>query len=176
MFEKDLARLDQGSRIVHFEMGKHLRELAAGGSYTGKLLQEVIARGELVPFNISSSVFTDYLIKHLQGNDHLIIDGFPRSEEQMLVVDATMAFYKCPQVTVVHTDISDGEGIKRLLARGRADDKEELIRKRLAWTRQEWEKIRAKLQANAMYKVVEIQGEQSIEDVHKEILSKLGFS
>lgn len=176
MFQEDLKRLDAGRPIVHFEMGKNLRDLASGNSYTGRLLQEVISRGELVPFNISSSVLSQYLISAMQGNEHLIIDGFPRSETQMDVVDTTMQFYKRESPTVVHINISDEEGLKRLLKRGRSDDTEDNIRRRLAWTRAEWDKIRKRLDANPMYKVLEIDGDHSIEDVHADILAKLGLA
>ena len=123
--QNDLAKLDPSIPVVHFEMGKNLREIAAQGSYTGELLKEIISRGELVPFNISSSVLSSYLMQHMHGNEHLIIDGFPRSDTQMEVLDATMAFYKRENPTVVHINISDEEGLKRLLLRGRADDTED---------------------------------------------------
>lgn len=171
--QHDLERLDPERPVVHFEMGKNLREIAAAGSYTGSLLKEVISRGELVPFNISSSVLSSYLMEHMQGNEHLIIDGFPRSDTQMEVLDATMAFYKRENPAVVHINISDEEGLKRLLLRGRADDTEENIRKRLAWTRAEWEKILARLNKNPIYRVIEIDGDHGIDDVHRDILEKL---
>ncbi len=176
MFEADLKRLDPARAVVHFEMGKNLRDLAARDTYTAGLLREVISRGELVPFNISSSVFSSYLIEHMRGDEHLIVDGFPRSETQMDVVDTTMAFYKRVSPTIVHIMISDEEGLKRLLKRGRSDDTEENIRKRLAWTRAEWAKIRARLEANPIYKIVEIDGDKTIDEVHAEILSKLDLA
>ena len=176
IFEDTLKRIDPLREVVHFEMGKNLRELANKESYTGKLLSEVIYQGELVPFNISSCVFSNHLVEHLTSDCHLIIDGFPRSEEQMPVVDTTMAFYKRVQVTVLYIDIPDEEGVERLLKRARADDTEKNIRKRLAWTREEWGKILARFDANPIYKVVEINGVQSVEEVHREILSKLGLS
>lgn len=176
LFEADLARLDPMREVVHFEMGKNLRELAHKDSYTGKLLKEVIAEGELVPFNISSCVFSGYLIEHLADNNHLIIDGFPRSEAQMQVLDTTMAFYRRDPVAVLYIDLPDEQGVERLLKRARADDTEGNIRKRLAWTREEWGNIRARFDANPIYKVVVINGTQSIEDVHREIISKLGLT
>jgi adenylate kinase len=171
--ESDLKRLDPNRAVVHFEMGKNLREIASQGSYTGKLLQEIISRGELVPFNISSAVLSSYLMQNMKGDEHLIIDGFPRSDTQMEVLDTTMAFYKRENPTVVHINISDEEGLKRLLLRGRADDTEENIRKRLAWTREEWEKILARFNKHPIYRILEIDGDRTIEEVHKDILTQL---
>ncbi|HEV8677411.1 MAG TPA: nucleoside monophosphate kinase [Candidatus Paceibacterota bacterium] len=174
--QSDLARLDPSRPVVHFEMGRNLRDIAAQDSYTGTLLREIINRGELVPFNVSSAVLSTYLMQHLQGNEHLIIDGFPRSDSQMEVLDATMAFYKREHPTVVHINISDEEGLKRLLLRGRADDTEENIRKRLAWTRAEWEKILARFKANPIYRILEIDGDRTIAEVHEDILKQLNFA
>ena len=171
--ESDLKRFDPSRDVVHFEMGKNLRDIAAQESYTGKLLQEIISRGELVPFNISSSVLSSYLMQHMKGNEHLIIDGFPRSDSQMEVLDSTMAFYKRENPTVVHINISDEEGLKRLLLRGRADDTEENIRKRLAWTRAEWERILSRFNQNPIYRILEIDGDHTIDEVHADILAQL---
>lgn len=173
--ENDLKRLDPNRAVVHFEMGKNLRDIAAQDSYTGALLKEIVNRGELVPFNISSAVLSDYLMQHMRGDEHLIIDGFPRSDSQMEVLDSTMAFYKREHPTVVHINISDEEGLKRLLLRGRADDTEENIRKRLAWTRAEWEKILSRFEMNPIYRILEIDGDHTIEEVHQDILKKLGL-
>jgi adenylate kinase len=174
--EADLKKLDPTTPIVHFEMGKNLREMAKQDNYTSKLIDGLISSGNLVPFNISCSVFTDYLIKRLTGEEHLIIDGFPRSESQVEVLDTTMSFYGRENPTIVHINISDEIGLERLLKRGRADDTEEHIRKRLAWSRAEWESILKRLTTNPIYKVIEIDGDQSIEAVHQEILTKLALA
>ncbi len=174
--EADIKKLDPATPIVHFEMGKNLREMAKQDNYTSKLIDGLISNGNLVPFNISCSVFTDYLIKHLTGPEHLIIDGFPRSESQVEVLDTTMSFYGRENPTIVHINISDEIGLERLLKRGRADDTEEHIRKRLAWSRAEWESILALLNKNPIYKVIEIDGDQTIEAVHQEILTKLALA
>jgi adenylate kinase len=174
--QNDLQRLDAGTPVVHFEMGKNLRELAEKDNYTSRLMREMMSRGELVPFNISCSVFSNYLTDHLLGSEHLLIDGFPRSQSQMEVLDTTMKFYGRENPKVIHINISDEIGIERLLKRGRADDTEENIRRRLKWSREEWEKILKLLNQNPAYTVLEIDGDQSIEAVHQEILTKLKLS
>jgi adenylate kinase len=173
--ENDLKRLDASRGVVHFEMGKNLREMAKKDNYTSKLIDALISKGNLVPFNISCSVFTDYLINNLKGTEHLLIDGFPRSESQVEVLDTTMSFYGRENPTIVHINISDEIGLERLLKRGRADDTEEHIRKRLAWSRAEWENILKRLNKNPIYQVIEINGDQTIEEVHQEIFSKLAL-
>lgn len=173
--QNDLAKLDPSRSVVHFEMGKNLRDMAKQENHTSRLIDELISHGNLVPFNISCSVFTQYLINNLTGDEHLIIDGFPRSESQVEVLDTTMSFYKRKNPTVVHINISDEIGLERLLKRGRADDTEEHIKKRLAWSREEWGNILKQLEKNPIYKILEINGDQTIDEVHQEILAKLGL-
>jgi adenylate kinase len=176
LFEADLKRLDPGRPILHFEMGKHMRALAAGQSYTSGLIQKIVSGGGLVPFNISSSLFTAFFVDRMRGNEHIIIDGFPRSESQMEVVETTMEFYKRENPAIVYIELSDEEGVTRLLKRARSDDTDEKIRTRLAWTRTEWAKIRTRIAANSAYTLVEINGDQTMEQVHADIIAKLGLA
>ncbi len=173
LFEAHLKTIDTEHPIVHFEMGKNLREMAAQDTYTSKLMRDVIARGDLVPFTISSSVFSQYLINHLSGDEHLFIDGFPRSETQVDIVDSAMQFYSRKNPTFVHINISDEESVKRLMSRGRADDTEATIRNRLRWTREEWGRIKARIEKTPAYRLIEINGERPIEEVQADIASKL---
>jgi adenylate kinase len=173
LFEAHLKEMDATRPIVHFEMGKNLREMAARENYTSSLLRDVIGRGELVPFTISSSVFSQYLIEHLQGNEHLFVDGFPRSETQVDILDSAMEFYQRKNPTFVHINISEEESISRLLQRGRADDTEQTIRKRLRWTKEEWGRIKARIEKHPTYRLIEIFGERPIEEVQADIRSQL---
>jgi adenylate kinase family enzyme len=86
-----------------------------------------------------------------------------------------MRFYKREKPTIVYINISDEEAVSRLVKRGRADDTEEGIRARLKWTREHMTPILAWFRANPLYRVVEINGNQSIEAVHAEIDAALGY-
>lgn len=174
--EKDLKKLDAATPVVHFELGKQLREMAAAGSYSGARMGEFLGRGELAPYFIVEAVFGQYLTAQMRGSEHLIIDGLPRMPEQVSSLSSAMQFYSRETPTIIHINISDEIGLERLLKRGRADDTEENIRKRLSWSRKEWEKILALLNENPLYKVLEINGDQTIDEVHKEILQKLNLA
>lgn len=155
-------------------MGKSLRELATQDSYTGKVTNEILVGGGLIPYAISASRFALYLMENIKkGNEHLMIDGFPRTSEQVPTLDSAMEFFKRENPTVVVVNISDEEAIKRLLARGRNDDTEESIRKRLAWSREQTMPNLAWFRAQARYRVIEINGERPIEEVHADIVSQV---
>lgn len=163
--------------MVHFEMGKTLRDLATREDYTGRLTHEILAGGGLIPYAISASRFADYLMDHLSSNEeHIIIDGFPRTATQVPTLDSALVeFYKRPQPTVVVIDISEEEAVKRLMLRGRNDDTEEGIRKRLQWSREETMPNIVWFRNNPAYRVVDIDGQRSIEEIHNDIVVKLGL-
>ena len=177
LLKEYLAKQDTTRTIVHFEMGKTLRELATKNDYTGRLTDEILKSGGLIPYAISASLFALYLMQNLPTNDeHVLIDGFPRTATQVPMLDSALVeFYKRPNPTVVCINISDEEAVKRLLLRGRNDDTEKSIRKRLLWSQEETMPNLAWFRANSAYKVVDINGEQSIEGTHKDVLEKLGL-
>ena len=175
MLEAYLAKTDPARGVLYFSAGKQLRAFVEQKNYTADLNRSIIAAGGLLPTFLSVHVFSEQLMREMKGNEHLIVDGFPRTEDQVPLLDSAMRFYKREMPTVVYINISDEEAVKRLIKRGRADDTESAIRTRLAWTREHMEPILAWFKANPMYKVVEINGEQTIEAVHNDIDKALGY-
>jgi adenylate kinase len=161
--------------LVHFEMGKGLRELGTRNDFTGKKTADVLKNGGLIPYAISCSVFTQFLMSNYSGQEHLIIDGFPRTKDQVPALDSALDFFEAKPVVVVCINISDEEAVKRLLLRGRADDTEESIKKRLEWSREQTMPNIEWFRAQSDYKVLDIDGERTIEDIQKDIISQLGI-
>ena len=176
LLSKELAHLDPTRAVVSFEAGKHLRELAAGEDYTAILARERMSKGDLLPLFLSTRAFSNYLAQSMQKDCHLFIDGFPRTHDQLPVFDSAMQFYGRAMPKVISINISDEEAVKRLIVRKRADDTEEGIKKRLTWTRQQSGAIHEWFRGNQMYQFMEINGDQSIEMVHKDILAALNLS
>jgi adenylate kinase len=177
LVKKYLAERAAAQPIVHFEMGKNLRKLQKREDYTGKLALKILSEGGLIPYAISCAVFANYLIDNMKtGEEHLIIDGFPRTADQVPTLHSAMEYFAREQVTVVCINISDEEAVKRLVARGRYDDTEEGIRKRLAWSREQtMPNITWFREHGPRYKVIDIIGERSIEEVQADIRAQLGF-
>jgi adenylate kinase family enzyme len=62
------------------------------------------------------------------------------------------------------------------MGRGRVDDKnEEQVNGRLAWFDRDVLPVIEYFRENDRYTLLEINGEQTIEEVHREILEKLGW-
>ncbi|HVU79987.1 MAG TPA: nucleoside monophosphate kinase [Candidatus Paceibacterota bacterium] len=176
LLEAYLRKSDPPRQVLYFSAGKQLRAFVEEKSYTADLNRSIIEKGGLLPTFLSVHVFADQLMREMKGNEHLLIDGFPRTEDQVPVLDSALRFYKREQPVVVYINISDEEAVKRLLKRGRADDTEEGIRARLAWTREHMEPILAWFRGNPAYRVAEINGERSIEEVHADVDRALGLA
>lgn len=161
--------------IIHIDMGAELRALRDTGTRTGKLTGEIIDNGLRIYDFMAIYLQTKKVVDNYTGEEHIIADGLARGPDQTRAFDDMMQFYEREkEFEVINIVISDDTAIKRLMARGRNDDTEEAIRRRLAWTKSdvmpqlEFLKTRGR-------SVHEVNGEEDIETVHKHILSLLGL-
>ncbi len=175
LLKKYIEEHDPGRSILQFGMGQGLRELATRGDFTGKKTDTILKAGGLIPYAISCSVFAQYLMDNAKGDEHIIIDGFPRTPDQVPMIDSALDFFEAKPGIVVCINISDEEAVTRLLKRGRNDDTEEGIRKRLGWSRKDTMPNIEWFRANPSYRVLDIDGERSVEDIHKDIVQQLGI-
>ncbi|MBY0473296.1 nucleoside monophosphate kinase [Patescibacteria group bacterium] len=175
LLKEHLAKVDTGRTILQFGMGQGLRELATHADFTGKKTDAILRAGGLIPYSVSCAVFAQYLMNNAQGDEHIIIDGFPRTPDQVPMLDSALDFFEAKPATVVCINISDEEAVTRLLKRGRNDDTEEGIRKRLAWSRKDTMPNVEWFRANPSYKVLDIDGERSVEEIQKDIIAQLGL-
>ncbi len=172
-----LATHDPNRGVVHVEMGKLLRALQAEDTYAGHRTKELLEGGNLIPYAISAAKFALYLVDNVKaGDEHVLIDGFPRTADQVPTLDSAMQFFDRKDIVVVNLNISDDEAIKRLLPRGRYDDTAESIRKRLAWSREQTLPNIEWFRKTPGYRVADIFGERPIEVVHQDILTALGLT
>ncbi len=79
----------RNENIVHYSTGDMLREEVASGSELGQTIDGFISKGALVPLNI----IIDTIISAIKNApvDNILIDGYPRSTEQMTALDKLLA-------------------------------------------------------------------------------------
>ena len=95
--------------------------------------------GELVPDEVTVSMVRERLTA--EGVGRFILDGFPRNPQQARTLDALLADLGSRLDAVVAFDVSEPVLVKRLLGRGRSDDTEGFIRRRLEVYRQDTEPL-----------------------------------
>lgn len=118
------------SAIPHISTGDILRTAVADKTVLGQKAQSYMERGELVPDELMLDLVRDRL-KQLSGGSGWILDGFPRTVIQAEFLDILLQEIEQPLTSVVNLDVPDEVLVARLLARGRSDDNEAVIRNRL---------------------------------------------
>lgn len=171
-----LAKKDPEHPVFTPAMGNLLRDMSGKDTYAASLLRPVLEQGGLVEYAVSVSLFGNHVLENLKENNHLLIDGFPRSFEQVTWIDSAMHFFKRKNPTVIRIEISDEESLKRLALRKRSDDTPEIIKARLAWTRKAEKEIEEWFRAHQEYRFIEVNGEgKVIEEVQKDVFAALGL-
>ncbi len=123
------ARLCEANGMKHLSTGDLLRSEVASGTALGQEAEAVMNRGELVSDALVLAIVESQL-KGLSGGGWLL-DGFPRTVPQADALEPLLEELKQPIEAVVLLELDDAVLIERLLARGRDDDYEAVIRNRL---------------------------------------------
>jgi adenylate kinase len=116
--------------IPHISTGDILRAAVAKQTMLGIKAQGYMDRGELVP----DQLLFDLVRERLGESDTRsgwILDGFPRNVEQAEFLDKLLADLDQGYDRVVNFDVPDETLVTRMLSRGRKDDSEDVIRRRL---------------------------------------------
>jgi len=156
---------------AHISSGDLFRDEQKKGTELGLTAKRYMEKGELVPNEVTVAMILGR-IGQTDCKDGCILDGFPRNIDQAKALDEALDKASTGGIDeVVLIDVDSEELVQRMLLRGRADDTEETIRRRL----QVYEEQTAPLinyYARAG-KLVKVNGQQSVEEVGKELLAAL---
>ena len=107
-----------------------IRAEKAAGTPFGLTAKEYEERGELVPDDIVIDRVRARLVEP-DTAEGFVLDGFPRTFAQARALDEMLAEIERELSVVLEFRLPEALAEQRLLARGRADDTPETIRKRL---------------------------------------------
>lgn len=168
-----LKKNDSGP-ILYVYAGKKMRELIENKkTLTAELTKEIMLLGGKQPNFLAIWAWSEELVGKMERDTHLIIDGSPRSELEAKILDEALEFYKRHAVFPVLLDVGYEWSLERLKARGRSDDTEEAIKNRMKYFGKYVQPAIDYYENESKNKLVRVNGEQSIEDVHKEVLKKI---
>ena len=173
---QDYVRAQGAQDIYSYEGGQHFREFIKGNTYTQGVSKRIYEEGGLQPEFISILQWANALNVHFTGKEVLFIDGSPRRWDEAKVFDSAFEFYDLRNITIIHPHVSREWSEKHLRGRGRADDSDEYIRKRLDWFETEVVPVIEYYRDHRDHHFVEVNGEQSIEAVHEDIKKRLASS
>lgn len=112
--------LSQYLNVPKISTGDIFRKLSGEDSEEARRVKEILGQGKLVDDETTAGIVR----KRVQKENGFIMDGYPRTVEQLKIFDPDFS-------KVIYLNVPKEEVVKRLLARGRADDTKELINKRL---------------------------------------------
>jgi adenylate kinase family enzyme len=158
--------------ILYVETGEHFRRFIRNENYSSKLSKRVYEMDDRQPDFLACLMWGNLLLEELNDNMHLIFDGVARSELEAEVLTTALSFYKREKPTVIYLDVSRRWSEERLLSRGRQDDVNiGKIDKRLNWFDRDVVPAVEYFKNNPVYRFIEIDGEQSIQKVHSDIVA-----
>ena len=166
---------DPERKVLYLETGAKLREFAKTDSYTAKKTKEVIDGGGLMPEFLPIWIWSQFFVDNLTGNEHLVIDGISRREHEALTIDSALQFYNMKDPVIISLEVSAEWATDKLDKRGRTDDGAEEIKRRMEWYQNNVVKALEHFKNNPYYKFLTINGEQTIPEVQKEIMDKIGI-
>lgn len=170
-----LKKKDPQHGIFTVETGKELRKFIEGETLTQKLAKEIQMGGGFQPSFIAIYNWSKVIIEKYEEGMHMVFDGTSRRLPEAIALDSVFDFYGVKDVWVIYLNIHDEEATKRLLARGRADDTHEGIKNRLGNFELDMKPSIDFFRDTKRYTFLDIDGIRPIDEVHADIVKKVGL-
>jgi adenylate kinase len=127
-------KLAQAFEIPAISTGDIFRHNVKKETELGQQAKAFMDRGEYVPDSLTNALVRDRL-SHADAVDGFLLDGYPRTADQVAELDDILSAQGNKLDVVVQLTADTDEVVRRLLNRaleqGRADDTEDVIRRRL---------------------------------------------
>ncbi len=148
---------------------------------TGEVFRLLITgrrRAEMLEGKLLSDAETikviDKVLDIVDTKDQFILDGFPRTDNQVTWMLGEIAAGRFKKPTVIHLEIDETEIRGRLKKRGRIDDTEEAITRRFEAYENQTRPLLAKMDEAGM-KVIGVNAVGDPAEIHRNIIKSLGI-
>ena len=152
--------------IPHVYTGDMMRDLSKQDTPTGRKVRSALDKGDYVDTKIVLST----LQKRLSRKDTergYVLDGFPRSMKQVKEMEDRGIGYD----HAVYLDVAEEEVIRRLMSRGRADDKPEIIKNRIKVYKKQTQPVIDYYKDKLI--TIKAKGGEQIEDIARLIIKQI---
>jgi adenylate kinase len=165
--------LSQRLGVPAISTGDMLREAVAEGSELGARVQGIMASGALVDDATMAEVVRDRLGKP-DAREGFLLDGYPRTLPQAETLEGILRDAGLSLVTVLLVDVPEDELVRRTLLRGRADDRDEVVRERLRLYREKTEPLIGYYRQRRLLR--QIDGNRPVDEVAAQVLGQFGVN
>ena len=165
---------EKNDNIVHYSTGDMLREEVASGSKLGAEIDSYISKGALVPLQIIVNTIVSAI--NNAPVDNVLIDGYPRSTEQMIAFDELVNKEDNIELaSVIEVRVSESVARERILGRRaeaapgeeRSDDSEEVFNDRMKIYTDPLAELQSFYENKNLLTVID--GERTLEEVVKDM-------
>lgn len=172
---EEYLKAHDGRETTSISSGNEYRKLIQTDSQAASKVKGLLNSGHLLPDFLTNSIFVNFMINNASLEKHLITDGYPRSITQSKCLEETIEFFERGEVSIIYIELSKEEAVKRMKLRGRADDTDEGIARRFQEYVNNVLPAMNHFEDHEKHKIYKINGEQSIEAVHQDIIKALGI-
>lgn len=167
------ADLAKTCGIPHLSTGDMLRKSVAERTAVGRQVEPILAAGKLVPDDVMWAVVSDRLDQK-DCAPGFLLDGFPRTLPQGEQLATKLASAKTPLSCAVFFDVPEEELVRRMLGRGRADDKPDVVRERLRNYEQQTAPLKDWYSGKGLLRSIDGTGTPA--DVHARLRAAVGLA
>ena len=163
------AILSEKLGVPHISTGDLFRANIGQKTALGLEAKRYLDAGDLVPSEITNNMVKERVAEPDAANGFLL-DGFPRTVDQAQALEAILAELHTELDAVLSFVVDEDVVVERMLARGREDDKEDVIRNRLRVYREET----APLLDHSRNQLVTVDAVGEVDEVNDRALKALG--
>lgn len=165
-----------GKECVYIGTGDLFRSLAESPkSDTEIKIKQWLDAGKLVSDEMTNELVDYHIGLRVLPDKNVIFDGYPRTVPQSKFFEEKMQAHKRDDIKIIYIELSEAEAMKRNLLRGRSDDTEAGLKQRFNEYVNNVVPAMNYFKDKSGYTIYAINGEQSVEDVHKDIINALNF-
>lgn len=159
---------------LYLSTGNEFRKLIAeGDNFTSKKVDEIYESGGRHPDFLCITIIGNFFKNNFDINKNIIMDGGLRSLNEAETVADVFDFYEIKNAYVFHLDVSHQWSVDKMKNRNRDDDNMEIFEAKKKWFNEEVVPAIEYLAHDSRFKYYKINGEQSVEQVHSDIIKCL---
>ncbi|HEY5854452.1 MAG TPA: adenylate kinase [Aldersonia sp.] len=155
--------------VPHISTGDLFRANIGQSTPLGLEAKKYLDAGDLVPSDITNRM-VQARVAEPDAVNGFVLDGFPRTVDQAEALEQILADLDTKLDAVLCFVVDEDVVVERMLARGRADDSEDVIRNRLRVYKEETEPLLTHYDGL----VVSVDGIGEVDEVNKRALQALG--
>ena len=156
------ARLVEAYSPIHVSTGDMLRAAVADGTELGRRAGALMDAGDLVGDDLINGIVAERLARSDVAEHGFLLDGYPRTPDQATAMEGFLSEAGTTLDGAVILEVPVDEVTARMLARGRVDDTEEAIRRRLDLYESETAPLLAWFADRGLLEVVDGMGDEDV--------------